>query len=160
MSAPPRRTHPSRFHVLRLSVLISRLLASVPGSSTNYGRSSPPPVAPAKPNSAFTARLQKLGIPQRNDDATRLFHAHGQACEVRLGRHGPAGGGGVVGVTFALGVPDVGCRVQEVWQLRHGVAPRCPDVVVFPGCHEDVEHIMAAAVELDVCLIPFGGGTR
>lgn len=50
--------------------------------------------------------------------------------------------------------------MQEVWQLRHGVAPRCPDVVVFPGCHADVERVMAAAVANDVCLIPFGGGTR
>eukprot|EP00947_MAST-08B_sp_MAST-8B-sp1_P002420 g2420.t1 len=52
-----------------------------------------------------------------------------------------------------------GHTCQEIYDLRQGVVGRVPDAVVYPGCHDHVVKIVAAAVEHNVCLIPFGGGT-
>lgn len=48
---------------------------------------------------------------------------------------------------------------HEIFILRHGRMARIPDVVVWPSCHRDVELIVQAAVDCNVCVIPFGGGT-
>ena len=37
--------------------------------------------------------------------------------------------------------------------------PRLVDAVAYPSSHREAEEIMRAAVEENVCLIPFGGGT-
>eukprot|EP00936_MAST-01D_sp_MAST-1D-sp1_P002812 g2812.t1 len=52
-----------------------------------------------------------------------------------------------------------GQTAQEVFQLRWGTFERVPDLVVWPGKHEHVEAIVAAAREHNVCIIPYGGGT-
>lgn len=52
-----------------------------------------------------------------------------------------------------------GHTCQEVYALRFGEFARIPDLVVWPGSHEHVEAIVKAAVEHDVVIIPFGGGT-
>ncbi|CDJ54037.1 Ac2-202, related [Eimeria brunetti] len=52
-----------------------------------------------------------------------------------------------------------GHTCAEIFALRYGQIERLPDVVLFPKCHEDVEAIVACAVQHGVCLIPFGGGT-
>eukprot|EP01006_Ploeotia_vitrea_P036000 TRINITY_DN65957_c11_g2_i1.p2 TRINITY_DN65957_c11_g2~~TRINITY_DN65957_c11_g2_i1.p2 ORF type:complete len:546 (+),score=296.86 TRINITY_DN65957_c11_g2_i1:186-1823(+) len=52
-----------------------------------------------------------------------------------------------------------GHTCQEIWELRYGKFPRVPDMVLYPGSHEDVEVIVKAAHELDVVIIPYGGGT-
>lgn len=52
-----------------------------------------------------------------------------------------------------------GHTCQEVYKLRYGTFERVPDVVVYPGCHEDVEAIVKAAHKHNVVIIPFGGGT-
>lgn len=43
--------------------------------------------------------------------------------------------------------------------IRHGECARIPDVVVYPGTHQQVEVIVKAANEHNVVIIPFGGGT-
>lgn len=48
---------------------------------------------------------------------------------------------------------------NEIFILRHGEFERIPDIVVWPRSHQDVEGIVRAAVQCNVCLIPFGGGT-
>ena len=52
-----------------------------------------------------------------------------------------------------------GHTCHEVFELRHGTLHRIPDIVIWPNCHTDVERIVKQAVEHDVCIIPFGGGT-
>lgn len=52
-----------------------------------------------------------------------------------------------------------GHTCQEIYALRFGSFVRVPDVVVYPGCHEDCEKLVRAAIEHNVVLIPFGGGT-
>jgi len=49
--------------------------------------------------------------------------------------------------------------LQEIFQLRWGSFRRLPDVVIYPGCHEHVEKIVALAQKHNACIIPFGGGT-
>ncbi|KAL0477891.1 alkyldihydroxyacetone phosphate synthase [Acrasis kona] len=49
--------------------------------------------------------------------------------------------------------------LQEIYQLRWGHFKRLVDAVVYPGCHEDVEKIIALCVKHNVGVIPFGGGS-
>lgn len=68
------------------------------------------------------------------------------------------------GVQFSLD-PHVrlfhghGHTCHEIFELRHGMLHRIPDLVIWPSCHKDVEKIVQLAVEHNVCIIPFGGGT-
>jgi hypothetical protein len=43
--------------------------------------------------------------------------------------------------------------------LRHGSCERIADLVIYPGSHEHVVAIVAAANKHNVVIIPFGGGT-
>jgi alkyldihydroxyacetonephosphate synthase len=52
-----------------------------------------------------------------------------------------------------------GHSCQEVYTLRFGSFTRVPDVVVWPGSHAHVEAIVRAAIEHNVVIIPYGGGT-
>lgn len=52
-----------------------------------------------------------------------------------------------------------GHTCQDIWSLRYGNFSRCPDAVIYPGSHNDVEAIIKAAVRFNVVLIPYGGGT-
>ena len=53
-----------------------------------------------------------------------------------------------------------GATLAEVFTLRHGVFPRCVDVIVYPDSHQQVERIVALANKHDVVLVPYGGGTN
>lgn len=48
----------------------------------------------------------------------------------------------------------------EIWAIRYGKLERVPDLVVFPGSHEDVVKLVEIAEKHDACVIPFGGGTN
>mmetsp|Transcript_29670 Transcript_29670/g.69758 ORF Transcript_29670/g.69758 Transcript_29670/m.69758 type:complete len:216 (+) Transcript_29670:249-896(+) len=52
-----------------------------------------------------------------------------------------------------------GHTVSEMYHVRFGQLPRTPDLVVWPGGHKHVEEIIQLAVQCNVCVIPFGGGT-
>ncbi|XP_014380486.1 alkyldihydroxyacetonephosphate synthase, peroxisomal [Alligator sinensis] len=49
--------------------------------------------------------------------------------------------------------------LHEILVLREGMFKRIPDIVVWPGCHEDVVKIVEVACKHNLCIIPFGGGT-
>ena len=53
-----------------------------------------------------------------------------------------------------------GATLAEVFTLRHGVFPRCVDVIVYPDNHQQVERIVALANKHDVVIVPYGGGTN
>ena len=40
-----------------------------------------------------------------------------------------------------------GHTCHEIFELRHGVLHRIPDIVIWPSCHKDVEKIVRLAVE-------------
>ena len=52
-----------------------------------------------------------------------------------------------------------GHTCHEIFELRHGMLHRIPDIVIWPSCHKDVEEVVRLAIEHNVCVIPFGGGT-
>lgn len=52
-----------------------------------------------------------------------------------------------------------GQTAQEVYILRYRQYTRVPDVVIWPVSHEQVQFILTAAKEFNVCVIPYGGGT-
>lgn len=52
-----------------------------------------------------------------------------------------------------------GHTVEEVFKLRGSAFDRLPDLVIYPGTHEQVVDIVKAADKNNVVLIPFGGGT-
>jgi alkyldihydroxyacetonephosphate synthase len=49
---------------------------------------------------------------------------------------------------------------EEIFSIRYGEITRMPDLVVYPNSEGDVERIVEAAIQHDVCLIPYGGGTN
>jgi len=86
-------------------------------------------VPPPLKNVPFVTSLTEMGSKCSWEADARIFHGHGHTC-------------------------------REIFQLRNGQAPgRVPDVVVWPQSHSEVEAIVAAAVEHDVCVVPYGGGT-
>ncbi len=53
-----------------------------------------------------------------------------------------------------------GKGVRDLVRVRRGDLGRVPDVVVYPRSEDDVVAVMAAVVEADGVLIPFGGGSN
>ncbi|MGI9017919.1 MAG: FAD-binding oxidoreductase [Euzebya sp.] len=64
-------------------------------------------------------------------------------------------------------VDDRRCRVDhaggksypDLFRRRQGDALHAPDVVVYPGSHDQVMAVLALAAERGVAVVPFGGGT-
>ncbi|RHY11465.1 hypothetical protein DYB36_003011 [Aphanomyces astaci] len=81
-------------------------------------------------NVAFLEAMVALHIPVNVDAVARVRHSHGQTC-------------------------------GEVYRLRTcAVFDRVPDAVIVATSHNLVEQIVAAAVQHNVVLIPYGGGTK
>jgi alkyldihydroxyacetonephosphate synthase len=92
-----------------------------------------PSVPPPRLNPALMAALDRLLPAERRstDPRARLSHSHGQ---------------------LAIG---------EIDRLVYGGRiARVADVVVEPIDEEEVRALVAAAVEHDACLVPYGGGTN
>ncbi|MBI4901519.1 MAG: FAD-binding oxidoreductase [Actinobacteria bacterium] len=53
-----------------------------------------------------------------------------------------------------------GRGVRDLVRVRRGQFGRLPDVVVYPGSEDDVVAVVAAAVEHDAVVIPYGGGSN
>ncbi|NYI70932.1 alkyldihydroxyacetonephosphate synthase [Naumannella cuiyingiana] len=53
-----------------------------------------------------------------------------------------------------------GKSVRDLIRVRRGELGRVPDVIVYPGSHEEVQEIVDACVDADAVLIPFGGGSN
>lgn len=52
-----------------------------------------------------------------------------------------------------------GKSYPDLYRLRTGDGSRAPDAVVFPGTSREVSDLLAACVEHEVAVVPFGGGT-
>ncbi|MEL6491713.1 MAG: FAD-binding oxidoreductase [Cyanobacteria bacterium J06634_6] len=63
------------------------------------------------------------------DDGNRLRHSHGQS------------------------------MVEEVWKVLYGKLERIVDLVFYCESEADAQTLIRLAVEHDVCLVPYGGGT-
>jgi alkyldihydroxyacetonephosphate synthase len=53
-----------------------------------------------------------------------------------------------------------GKSLRDLVRHRRGDVGRLPDVVVRPGTEDELASVVAAALEADAVLIPFGGGTN
>src|SRR3954452_15542189 len=57
-------------------------------------------------------------------------------------------------------VHTYGKSLRDLLRLRAGDLPRVPDAVVYPGSEDDVRALVDLAVDADLVLIPFGGGSN
>lgn len=57
-------------------------------------------------------------------------------------------------------VHSFGKSYPDLYRARQGLVTSCPDLVIWPRDHDHVQQIIAWALEHDVVLIPFGGGTN
>ena len=57
-------------------------------------------------------------------------------------------------------VHSYGKSLRDLVRIRRGDLGRVPDVVVYPRHEDDVVAVMNIALDADVVLIPFGGGTN
>ena len=53
-----------------------------------------------------------------------------------------------------------GRSYRDLVRLRAGIIEHPPDIILYPRSHEEVEAIVRLAVDHNVALIPFGGGTN
>jgi alkyldihydroxyacetonephosphate synthase len=136
--------HPDRSVELtgsRYDICGARMPAFVPFVESSLGVSlelselrEPPPRSVPEPrqNAAFCAALA-AEFPASSysvDAEIRLVHSHGQA------------------------------TASEIFPVLYGNLPRVVDMVFFCATERDAERIVALALEHDVCLVPFGGGTN
>src|SRR5215475_2051056 len=49
---------------------------------------------------------------------------------------------------------------EEMYAIKHARLARVPDLVVFPQEEDEVQTLVNAAAQHNVCLIPYGGGTN
>jgi alkyldihydroxyacetonephosphate synthase len=92
----------------------------------------PEQVAPPNKNAAFCAAVEK-GFPNdlfTFDDHVRSVHSHGQA------------------------------TADEVHKALYGKLPRSVDMVFYCTSESEAEELVRLALDHDVCLIPYGGGTN
>jgi len=54
---------------------------------------------------------------------------------------------------------SAGRSYADLVRLRSGELPEAPDVVVYPGGHDQVRAVLALCSETGVAVVPFGGGT-
>ena len=52
-----------------------------------------------------------------------------------------------------------GKSYPDLYRLRTGDGSHAPDAVVYPGSSEEISRVLAACVEHEVAVVPFGGGT-
>ena len=81
-------------------------------------------------NKSFIQEIQD--IQNTMDDDSRLVHSHGQT------------------------------SASEIYNVIYGEGEltREVDLVVYPRDDDDIEKILRAAVDNNVCLVPYGGGTN
>jgi alkyldihydroxyacetonephosphate synthase len=89
------------------------------------------PVAPPNRNEGFCTAVTDTfpAAKYTFDDRIRLIHSHGQT------------------------------TAEELYQVYYKKLPRTVDMVFYVETEEDAQKIIQLAVEHDVCLVPYGGGT-
>jgi alkyldihydroxyacetonephosphate synthase len=53
-----------------------------------------------------------------------------------------------------------GHTLEEMYAIKYGRVERIPDLVVFPSTEAEVQALVEAARQHNVCLVPYGGGTN
>ena len=53
-----------------------------------------------------------------------------------------------------------GHTLEEMYTIKFGSFERVPDLIVYPGTEAEVSALVNAAVQHNVCLVPYGGGTN
>lgn len=53
-----------------------------------------------------------------------------------------------------------GKSFRDLWRIRNGIIESAPDVVIYPHNEQQVQAIVMAAHQHNVCIIPFGGGSN
>ena len=56
-------------------------------------------------------------------------------------------------------VHSFGRSLPDLFRARHGDFARIADAVVYPGSEEEIAAVLAVALEADLVLIPYGGGS-
>ena len=89
------------------------------------------PVSPLNINQVFVDNIKSEFEDDRYsfDDEDRLIHSHGQTTS------------------------------EEVYKILYNQIKRCVDMVFYVENNEEVQQLIELAVEFNVCLVPFGGGT-
>jgi alkyldihydroxyacetonephosphate synthase len=57
-------------------------------------------------------------------------------------------------------IHSYGKGFRDLFRLRRGIAAGAPDLIIYPESERDVCLTLRAAVERDIVLIPFGGGSN
>ena len=89
------------------------------------------PVSSLNINQVFVDKIKSEFEDDRYsfEDEDRLIHSHGQTTS------------------------------EEVYKILYNQIKRCVDMVFYVENNEEVQRLIELAVEFDVCLVPFGGGT-
>lgn len=53
-----------------------------------------------------------------------------------------------------------GKSFRDLWRIRQGLIERAPDLVIYVETTEQVKFLLESAIENNICLIAFGGGTN
>ena len=57
-------------------------------------------------------------------------------------------------------VHSYGKSFRDLWRIRRGIVDSSPDCVIYPESEDDICALVKAALDHDVVLIPFGGGSN
>jgi alkyldihydroxyacetonephosphate synthase len=53
-----------------------------------------------------------------------------------------------------------GHALEEIYAINYKSMNRVPDIVIYPQTEEEISQIVKFALEFNICLIPYGGGTN
>ncbi|NKE08979.1 MULTISPECIES: FAD-binding oxidoreductase [Kocuria] len=115
---------------------------------------------------AFAPMVKRaIGIDLRPRQRDTVDFATAQVPETRISTEQLEILNGIVGADNAVTedhtrvVHWAGKAVTDILKTLQNRFDRIPDVVVYPGSEDEVQALVDAAVELDLVLIPFGGGS-
>ena len=110
--------------------------------------------------------LRQLGVDverptaQRVDFDDLVVPEPSLPADLRAALEAAVGGQHVSVDALARVVHARGKSLRDLMRHRRGDIGRLPDVVVRPGCEEEAQAVLRAALAADAVVIPFGGGTN
>ncbi len=57
-------------------------------------------------------------------------------------------------------IHSYGKSFRDLWRIRNGIIKAAPDCIIYPETEEEISKVIKIAVEHDVVIIPFGGGSN